>query len=115
MLRSVFFAVGIFLLILGVQSLIVDKIVMTNRSQLPQFIAGNSNLGQRGSLARIGNSPFRTAGYRGPFKNLYSNADQNGFDGFKRIYQTKDWMPWSLLAAGTVIVLYTYSLGGSKE
>jgi hypothetical protein len=28
-----------------------------------------------------------------------------------RVIQSKDWMPWSLLAIGTVIVLYTRSFG----
>ena len=36
----------------------------------------------------------------------------------RRIIQPKDWMPWSLLAAGSLVVLYTKStvgLGGSNE
>ena len=32
-----------------------------------------------------------------------------------RLIQTADWMPWSLLAAGTIIVLYTQSIGGKDE
>jgi hypothetical protein len=29
-----------------------------------------------------------------------------------KILRTKEWMPWSLIAAGTIIVLYTKSLSG---
>jgi hypothetical protein len=31
------------------------------------------------------------------------------------LYQPREWMPWSLLAAGTVIVIYTFTLPGRRR
>jgi hypothetical protein len=98
MLRSILFAIGIFLLILGAQSLIVDKLILRGGSALANTAAANSS---------SGSSLYQGAGYRALAKAVPL-----------RMYQVKDWMPWSLLAAGTVIVIYTYSLnggGGSSE
>ena len=96
MFRSILMAVGIFLLILGGESLIVDKVVITESRRISKMIDGN----------RYSNSnPFQNAGYQQ--QNYYG---QSVASGPRKSYQTKDWMPWSLLAAGSIIVLYTYSL-----
>ena len=62
-----------------------------------------------------GSAPFSLAGFgSSPSTGL---AQQNWAKPLK-VVQTQDWMPWSLIAAGTVIVLYTNSLGrrgGEKE
>ena len=100
MLRSVMLAIGIFLLILGGESLIVDKVVVTKSKKITRIIDGNGGL----------NTPFQNASYRN--SNYYQNSFQNARSQQpkQRTYQTKEWMPWSLLAAGTIVVLYSYSL-----
>ena len=109
MLRSISLAIGVFLLILGGQSLIVDKIVMAEARQLPKAISGS-----RYPNGANGNNVFRNAGYQQPYYQNVSSGVAN-LRQPKRVFQTKEWMPWSLLAAGTIIVLYTYSLPESRS
>ncbi len=102
MWRSLFLALGIFSLILGGETLVVDKYLMADGRKIPRIIKG-------GSPSQMG-SPFQQVGYSG---NV-----QRPNNGPNRVVQTKDWMPWSLLATGAIIVLYTYSLparGQSSE
>lgn len=93
MWRSLFLALGIFSLILGGETLVVDKYLMADGRKLPRIIKGSPDQF---------NSPFQQAGYQ----NFPGQVSQSP----NRVVQTKDWMPWSLLATGTIIVLYTYSL-----
>ncbi|MFM7116438.1 MAG: hypothetical protein ACKO9H_06845 [Planctomycetota bacterium] len=86
MWKSFFLAVGIFLLILGVESLVVDKFIMANGKAIPRLMNGNATPVQQG--------PFTPASY----------------GRMKREMTTKDWMPWSLLASGVITVMYTLSL-----
>ena len=135
MLRSIIFAIGLFLLILGGQSLIVDKLILSNRASIPRAIAGNrgnpygqaqlpygngnGNFGNgnfgRGNVG-AGGVPYNTAGYRAGQGQYYSqasavrNATGGAINRPKRVYQTRDWMPWSLLAAGAVVVMYSASM-----
>ena len=68
-----------------------------------QFFGGGNQVGQA-----TGNAPFSLAG----FGTSPSNPmNQQNLTGPLKVVQTRDWMPWSLIAAGTVIVLYTNSLG----
>lgn len=94
MWRSLFLALGIFSLILGGETLVVDKYLMADGRKLPRII--------KGSAPNQMNSPFQQVSYP-----TYS-AQANNVSS--RVVQTKDWMPWSLLATGAIIVLYTYSL-----
>lgn len=102
MIRSFLFALGIFLLVLGAQTLVVDRwIVSTSNGPVNAGVSRYSN----------GNRPFQTAGYSN-YRNNYYNQNQSPAGNLrKRVFQTKEWMPWSLLAAGSIIVLYTYSIG----
>ena len=107
MFRSLIFAIGIFLLIFGVQTLLVDKWIMSY--ELPPSATAANNGGYY-------NSPYRTAA----FSRIRGNQNQYGQNGrlgnaIKPVYQTQDWMPWSLLAGGSIIVLYTYSSGRREE
>jgi hypothetical protein len=99
MWRSLFLALGIFLIIIGGETLVVDKYLMSDGRKLPKLVQQNPN--------QAPNSAFQQVGYPG-----YSstNAVQAPTIKPNRVVQTKDWMPWSLLATGTIIVLYTYSL-----
>lgn len=93
MWRSLFLALGIFSLILGGETLVVDKYLMADSRKLPRIIQGNP---------QQANNPFQQVGYQ----NLTGQVSRTP----NRVVQTKDWMPWSLLATGAIIVLYTYSL-----
>lgn len=86
MWKSFFLAVGIFLLLLGVETLLVDKFIMANGKAIPRLVNGNSSPTQPGQ--------FMPASY----------------GRMKREMTTKDWMPWSLLASGVITVMYTLSL-----
>ena len=103
MLRSLLFGLGIFLLVLGAQTLVVDRWIMSNNSSLANLVEGNSN---------NRSSNILTAGFS---NNGGSYYDSSRTSGAKRVYQTKEWMPWSLLAAGTMIVLYSYSSGSGSS
>lgn len=92
MWKSFFWAVGIFLLILGGETLIVDKFVMADSRRIPRLMNGTT-------------SPMMPASYGGQY-----GAQPNYLPGVNRTIETKDWMPWSLLAAGAVTVMYTSSL-----
>lgn len=122
MVRSIIFAIGLFLLILGGQSLVVDKLVLSNRVRLPRLdarqAAGNP-YGQtqtpfaNGSSGVAGN-PYSVPNFRVGQDQYYSQAsavrNAPALNGPKRVYQTRDWMPWSLLAAGAVVVMYSASM-----
>lgn len=101
MIRSILMALGIFLLILGVESLLVDKVVV-KRSSSPGVV----------KQEKQETSPFQNAGYQSG--SYYQPAPQPKSE-VKRSYHTREWMPWSLLAAGTITVLYTYSLAHSSS
>lgn len=99
MWRSLFLALGIFSLILGAETLVVDKYIMADSRRLPRLINGSANRSRTPA-----NPYYQQAGYQ-RFPNNQQNLQRPA-----RIVQTKDWMPWSLLATGAIIVLYTYSL-----
>lgn len=110
MWRSLFLALGIFSLILGAETLVVDKFLMSDSRKLPKIISGSSASGAPANLyQQVG---YQNTNYNG-FQNGQAVLGSNGQNRPRsRIVQTKDWMPWSLLATGAVIVLYTYSLPG---
>jgi hypothetical protein len=183
MWRSFFLAVGIGLMVLGVEALVFERVLVNETAKLPKFLDGafekdlsNSfasppNLaGQANSQgqsypalqnatasdvqrmpyasgSRFGPSRFsgpRSGGYGGPRVDLSrsginSNTTQTGnafpvsfpnevnsagnnrrIDGLgqprgPRVIVSKEWMPWSLLAAGAIIFLYTSSHGRSAK
>ena len=176
MWRSFFFAVGLMLIILGLECLVAESFVVSSQARLPGFVkkildekgktppsaqngansvaqnvlipqTGSFNTGSRFGLSRfdsqygsggfyggrpnqIGgqtsqnqfqtNPQFSLAGYGSPAANsgqlvpqsFGGGASVTGVSARKKpskMLHTKDWMPWSLLAAGTLVVLYTNS------
>jgi len=107
MWRSLFLAIGIFSLILGGETLVVDKYTMASGRKLPQLANRLTNTGLNSGFPIQQNSTggfYQQAGFQ-------PNARNGQVGPFRpRVVQTKDWMPWSLLATGAIIVLYTYSL-----
>ena len=175
MWRSFFLAVGIFTIVVGLESMVVDQVVMTNVRRVPRIVSATArNLVNPSSPSGIQTKPLEsgpqtpyqmptfkrplasgppTSGgnaYRGTqaatfnrgfdptVRNRAAQQPATGFAGFQsagnnlapppaavpknkprvrrpRIIQVKDWMPWSLLAAGTIIVLYTQSHGRNDD
>ncbi|MBX3416594.1 MAG: hypothetical protein KF851_03250 [Pirellulaceae bacterium] len=89
MWTSFFWALGIFLLIVGGETLVVDKFVMADSKGIPRLVTGNQP-----------NSDFQTGFNSSPGTNIRQSG---------RTIATKDWMPWCLLAAGAVTIMYTSS------
>jgi|GEM_PF-1092400 len=182
MWRSFFLAVGIGLMVLGVEALIFERVVVNQTAKLPKFLNGlfeknywdslasvNNGPGQANpafqdpgilkpntssfqrvpysSASRFGPSRFsgpQSGGYGGPRVDLSragistntaqaANASPVSFTNGAnfigssrdsgipspiqgpRTIVTQDWMPWSLLATGVIIFLYTSSHGRSKN
>ena len=85
MWRALFSAVGILLIVLGVECFLFDKVEVKNlRSLKPQATAPTTH--------------FQSASYSG----LAANSQTVTYD-------PADWIPWSLLATGTIIMIYTQS------
>lgn len=100
MFRSLLFAIGIFLLTLGAQTMVVDKWVMSYDAPANSLSPSNNNGGI-----------FQSTGFSNNRNSYYNPVGNSSVNLHKRVYQTQEWMPWSLLAAGTIIVLYNYSSG----
>lgn len=117
MWRSLFLALGIFSLILGLETLVVDKFAMGGGRPLPQIINRDAGSGLNAGLP-VQNSTgnfYQQAGYQ-PYGTTSGYQPYGTTPGTPpkpiatRVVQTRDWMPWSLLGAGALIVLYTHSL-----
>ena len=111
MWRSLFLALGIFSLILGAETLIVDKFIMTGGRS--RNIARGSADGlnpQFSPQTNLNGGYYQQASYQ-PYTATIAKPRNIA----SRIVQTRDWMPWSLLATGAIIVFYTCSLPKSHH
>ena len=86
MWRALFLALGISLIILGTECLFVEQVEVVKLRPDPKPASGVTSL-------------FQTASYQTGSTRLPT-----------RTFPTKEWMPWSLLAAGAIVVIYTYSI-----
>lgn len=89
MWRAFFMAVGVSLCILGAECLVVDEAVLGR----PSAAAISSDLGYNSAFA-----------WDDQLSNLAS-------DGAGRVIRPPEWAPWSLLAAGAVVLLYSLVAG----
>jgi hypothetical protein len=80
MWRSVFMAIGITLCIFGVECLFIDEAVLAKS---------------------IGSAP--------PAASVSVGGGGGGGGGGRQI-KTREWMPWSFLGSGAVIILYTITI-----
>ncbi len=89
MWRAFFFAVGTMLVIVGVECLMIDSATIV--TDRPQSYQVSSSWFQPAQSIQVGT----------------------------RIIQPPDWIPWSLIASGTVVILYALTLprrwGGKAE
>jgi hypothetical protein len=134
MWRAFFYASGSMLVILGVQCVLVGKFQLSPEATVPDsaksFLASFESPSDPGWRS---NSPFgstrfddRFAGPNGQpnrrigFANYSNPANNSGLPGFQRgrsgLIKTEDWMPWSLIAAGAIVLIYTHSFerGGQE-
>ncbi|HMP79675.1 MAG TPA: hypothetical protein PKD54_09510 [Pirellulaceae bacterium] len=88
MWKAFFLAIGTFMIVLGVETLLVDKFVVAEGRRVPRLVGGQSQ-------------PFTPAGYQRGFGTVVPP---------RREFHTKEWLPWSLLAGGTITVMYTCSV-----
>ncbi|MFN7629460.1 MAG: hypothetical protein ACK5PZ_21760 [Pirellula sp.] len=82
MWRAFFCAIGIVLIIFGIECLAIDNAV---------FVAG------------VIDDPAAAQGGGGWFQS----AQQSGSE---RVFKPTEWFPWSLLAMGSIVLLYSVSL-----
>ncbi len=92
-----FLALGITLVLLGLELFFVEQLEV-KRLRRP----ANQNAAQTQF-----NSAFQTASYQQPAGAATPTVTIN----------RKEWMPWSLLAVGAIVVIYTYTIPqrGSAE
>lgn len=81
MWRAFFSAIGIVLIILGLECLAIDSAT---------FVAGAAE------------EQSATQAFGGLIASATANSD--------RVFRPTEWFPWSLLAIGSIVVLYSISL-----
>lgn len=155
MWRALFTAVGIILVIVGLECLVVNRFIVAKEVRVPEFLAkmmgdeagspgaqfgsasrgnyssdvappqyfgqgyggpsssmsqyGPSRLGSKYGNDRYNNSKFSLAGWGSLKKNNAQNSANSGQTRSVKVLRTKDWMPWSLIASGTIIFIYSRS------
>ena len=86
MWRALFLALGATLIVLGIECFMVDQVEVNQFGQ-PAVQASAFSL-----------TPARPASFITRFRRTGSWT-----------YEPNDWMPWSLMAVGTVVLIYTAS------
>ena len=88
--RALFLALGITMIVLGVQMFFVEQVEVKRLRPA----RANATAGQY-------NAPYQQASYQQPQPQTPTV-----------LITRKDWMPWSLLAVGSIIVIYTFTIPG---
>ncbi len=96
MWRAFFFALGIYAIILGVECLILDKV------DLSPAVAGKTT----------SNAAFQ-ANNGAVFQNSVYQYQATPQAAKSKSFRPREWMPWSLIAGGILIVVYTRSYQSS--
>lgn len=99
MWRALFLAIGITLILTGAQLFFVEQLEVSRI----RGVNPNPNQGQFGGQPNSGlvQNPFQQASYQNPLQPPKSKTF---------LYTPKDWMPWSLLAVGSIIMIYTFTI-----
>lgn len=93
MWRAVSLSIGLSLIFLGLECLFIEQIVVKDF--------------RKKSKTPVANSAYQTASFQTtPISSAASSNPRY------IVFKPKEWMPWSLLAAGAVVVIYTFSLPG---
>jgi hypothetical protein len=141
MWRAFFYASGIMLIILGLECIVIGRFVISKESAIARvtrkFIGNegsfsgsppvNSQANGYGSAqsqfgpTRFSDNPFSMASNDRTQGNPFNLASQRTGTSLTagavqgRNFTTEDWMPWSLIAAGAIVTLYTHSLGPAYQ
>lgn len=86
MMRAFFAAVGIYLVIVGVECLVLDSAV---------FVAGVMDEPVSNSSGGLFSAPSPSTG--------------------NRVFKPSEWFPWSLIACGSIVLLYSVSLRNQSQ
>lgn len=99
MWRAIFMALGLNAMLLGGECFILDRVELSK--PFTAFVTGQD--AGSGSLAGGGTSTslFQNSAYQ------YPSATGTDTWGRGRMFRPREWMPWSLLAVGAIIVMYT--------
>ena len=92
MWRAIFLALGITLIVVGGQFFMVDQMEI-KRVRRPRIVTTPPG--------QVENSPFQQASFKGKSSPAASPTV---------IFRPKDWMPWSLLAVGSIVLIYTFTI-----
>lgn len=96
MWKALSLALGITLIVLGAELFFVDELEIRK-------VRGGANDSQEAANA-------------GPFQSASFTNNTNPQSKAKTVlYKPADWMPWSFLAGGTIIVIYTFTLTSRTE
>lgn len=80
MWRATFLAIGIYLCILGAECLVVDRAILDD-----------------------GSKPAPATETASLFQSTSPKAE-------RKEYKPKEWMPWSMLSTGAVVILYSFTI-----
>lgn len=97
MWRALFFAIGIYAIILGVECLVLEKV----------------ELGSPAGKTPAANAAY-AAGGSGVFQNSVYQTPAASGTAKSRSFRPREWMPWSLIAGGILIVVYTRAYQGAS-
>jgi hypothetical protein len=87
MWRAFFSAIGIVLIIMGIECLLIDSAIL---------------------VAGVVDDPAAMMQQTG---GLFSTPQPSTVD---RVFRPSDWFPWSLLASGAIVLLYSISMRNSN-
>jgi hypothetical protein len=98
--RSVFMALGFTAMFLGVECFVIERVEFS-----PSF---SSLVSGRDSSRITSSSPNNYSVFQ---NSAYQGMSANAANVPGRIFRPREWMPWSLLAVGALIVMYTGAHG----
>lgn len=91
MWRALFLALGITAILAGSQLFFVEQVEIKRIRPSRKNVTLNN-------------------GFQSPFQTASHQQSQPVPQPETILYRPKDWMPWSLLAVGTIVVIYTFTI-----
>jgi hypothetical protein len=91
MWRTLFIAIGVVLVIFGVEFLVVDKATWARESDAPVI--------ERPQTFNAGSTKF--------FNRIRAQENKNPNE-----FEPASWLPWAMLSSGAIVILYSLTLRG---
>jgi hypothetical protein len=92
-------ALGLSAMLLGIECFVIERIELS--PSFTSILSGRSTVVQAVGSDFNRSSVFQNSAYQFPVGNDGASA------GPGRIFRPREWMPWSFLAIGAIIVMYT--------